>query len=79
MEPSKEVYYEATFSKLKANLSRSKNKSEKGFGQTPLIGDRRGFMPPQLKTKTWIVPKEDAILGEFSMYVESLTRLITFQ
>ena len=24
----------------------------KGFGLTPLFGDRRGFMPPQLKTKT---------------------------
>ena len=23
----------------------------KGFGQTPSFGDRRGFMPPQLKTK----------------------------
>ena len=23
----------------------------KGFGLTPLLGDRRGFMPPQLKTK----------------------------
>ena len=23
-----------------------------GFGLTPLFGDRRGFMPPQLKTKT---------------------------
>ena len=22
-----------------------------GFGLTPLLGDRRGFMPPQLKTK----------------------------
>jgi hypothetical protein len=22
-----------------------------GFGLTPLFGDRRGFMPPQLKTK----------------------------
>ena len=22
----------------------------KGFGLTPLFGDRRGFMPPQLKT-----------------------------
>ena len=21
-----------------------------GFGLTPLLGDRRGFMPPQLKT-----------------------------
>ena len=24
--------------------------TEKGFGRTPLIGDRHGFMPPQLKT-----------------------------
>ena len=24
----------------------------KGLGLTPLFGDRRGFMPPQLKTKT---------------------------
>ena len=24
----------------------------KGFGLTPLFGDRRGYMPPQLKTKT---------------------------
>ena len=23
----------------------------KGFGLTPLFGDHRGFMPPQLKTK----------------------------
>jgi hypothetical protein len=23
----------------------------KGLGLTPLFGDRRGFMPPQLKTK----------------------------
>ena len=23
----------------------------KGFGLTPLFGDRRGYMPPQLKTK----------------------------
>jgi hypothetical protein len=23
-----------------------------GFGLTPLFADRRGFMPPQLKTKT---------------------------
>ena len=26
-----------------------------GFGQTPLLGDRRGFMPPQLKTKLIIL------------------------
>ena len=24
---------------------------QNGFGLTPLFGDRRGFMPPQLKTK----------------------------
>ena len=24
----------------------------KGLGLTPLFGDRRGYMPPQLKTKT---------------------------
>ena len=25
----------------------------KGFGLTPLSGDRRGYMPPLLKTKTF--------------------------
>ena len=25
----------------------------KGLGQTPLLGDRRDFMPPQLKTKQY--------------------------
>jgi hypothetical protein len=28
-----------------------------GFGLTPLFGDRRGFMPPQLKTKTAVTNK----------------------
>ena len=28
-----------------------------GFGQTSLSGVRRGFMPPQLKTKTSILPR----------------------
>ena len=26
-----------------------------GFGLTPLLGDRRGFMPPQLKTKQYFI------------------------
>jgi hypothetical protein len=32
-----------------------------GFGLTPSFGDRRGFMPPQLKTKT---NKQTYVLGE---------------
>ena len=29
----------------------------KGLGRTPSLGDRRGFMPPQLKTnKVWDTP-----------------------
>ena len=29
----------------------------KGLGLTPLFGDRRGFMPPQLKTNTRFIVK----------------------
>jgi hypothetical protein len=31
----------------------------KGLGRTPSLGDRRGFMPPQLKTKTKTKTKVD--------------------
>jgi hypothetical protein len=39
----------------------------KGFGLTPMFGDRRGYMPPQLKTKTkqyyaWILDKKVSMI-----------------
>ena len=33
----------------------------KVFGLTPLFGDRRGYMPPQLKTKTGLM--QDWVFG----------------
>ena len=43
----------------------------KGFGLTPLFGDRRGFMPPQLKTKQNIGdgPKENYFQGNYEKKV----------
>ena len=36
----------------------------KGLGLTPLFGDRRGFMPPQLKTKTAVTYLEADNVGD---------------
>jgi hypothetical protein len=31
----------------------------KGLGRTPSLGDRRGFMPPQLKTNKQLLTQEN--------------------
>ena len=46
-----------------------------GFGLTPLLGDHRGFMPPQLKTKT----KQDYLLDitDVKMHVHTFNIYVT--
>ena len=52
----------------------------KGLGRTPSLGDRRGFMPPQLKTNkqigqklivTFLVPKFETRKKGFKMCARS--------
>jgi hypothetical protein len=54
----------------------------KGLGRTPSLGDRRGFMPPQLKTKNK-APKSDIFhfytceinIGDIWLQFEKLKKL----
>ena len=41
----------------------------KGLGLTPLFGDRRGFMPPQLKTKEKSMVEISQNFVAFSEYI----------
>ena len=50
----------------------------KGLGLTPLFGDRRGFMPPQLKTKTVDVDFQCKSLQKIFVIVLILYPNLTF-